>query len=83
MPMIELNKIASERSRQRFDEEEGEDLPAEPAVVTTKTTIATDAIRCFYPRRGGQPGTRITFRDGGGFAVSESYDEVRQMLTPN
>jgi hypothetical protein len=41
------------------------------------------AIRCFYPRKENRPGTRITFTDGGGFAVSESYDDVRGMIAPN
>lgn len=63
----------------------------EPAPVTaggertTPVTIATDAVRCFYrrkDRRGGEPriGTRLTFIDGGGFAVSETIDVVKEAL---
>ena len=44
-------------------------------------TIQVDSIRCFYARRADRgPGTRITFKDGGGFAVSESYEEVSAMV---
>jgi hypothetical protein len=39
--------------------------------------IAPDAIRCFYPRKNNEAGTRITFKDGGGFAVAEPFDEVK------
>lgn len=40
------------------------------------TLIQVDAIRCLYARKNARPGTRITFTDGGGFAVTESYEEV-------
>lgn len=50
---------------------------APPAVNTAPVCINVDAIRCFYPRHADRgPGTRITFTDGGGFAVSELYDDV-------
>ena len=39
-------------------------------------TINASCIRCFYARRDNKPGTRITFNDGGGFAVSEDLDHV-------
>jgi hypothetical protein len=44
--------------------------------------IFVDSIRCYYQRKGGEgtPGTRITFRDGGGFVVSESPEEVDAMI---
>jgi hypothetical protein len=37
-------------------------------------------VRCFYPRKGGNPGTRITFTDGGGFAVSQPYEAVKALM---
>jgi len=48
---------------------------------TSPVTSNVDSIRCFYTRRPDLgTGTRITFKDGGGFAVSESYDEVSAMV---
>lgn len=40
-------------------------------------------IRCFYARRDSRPGTRLTFNDGGGFAVSEPLDAVTAAVTLN
>jgi hypothetical protein len=37
-------------------------------------------IRCFYPRRDAKPGTRITFGDGGGFAVTEDCAAVAEAV---
>jgi len=43
--------------------------------------VNVETIRCFNPRREEKaPGTRITFIDGGGFAVRETFDEVCQAL---
>lgn len=50
---------------------------------TSPVTIAVESIRCFYPRKNNKPGTRITFKDGGGFAVAELYDEVKQRVNTN
>lgn len=45
--------------------------------ATEPCVIAVSAIRCFYQRRRSKGhGTRITFTDGGGFVVTESYDDV-------
>lgn len=53
--------------------------------LITPTMVAVAAIRSFHRRkdaRDGQPriGTRIVFRDGGGFAVTETYDQVKAMV---
>lgn len=56
------------------DNEEGEGQ-------SSPVTVNAEAIRCFYPRKGGRPGTRITFTDGGGFVVLESYDVVDGLVT--
>jgi len=56
-------------------------LGSDPAVNSDPVTVQVDSIRCFYRRRPDLgPGTRITFKDGGGFAVSESYEEVSAMV---
>jgi len=55
--------------------------------IETETTkvvsINADAVRAFYARRAGKPGTRITFTDGGGFAVNETPDVVAVAITAN
>ena len=59
----------------RHDEDTGND------VETTKTCVVnTGTIRCFYARRDRKPGTRITFNDGGGFAVSETPEAVAALV---
>jgi hypothetical protein len=59
------------------------DAPA-AANLDTKVSINVESIRCFYPRHAERgPGTRITFTDGGGFAVTEDYATVRSMVNPS
>jgi hypothetical protein len=67
--LVTLHKIAPES---RYDAEEG------AAERREQTNINVFSIRAFYPRKGGKPGTRITFNDGGGFAVAELTDYVRE-----
>jgi hypothetical protein len=35
----------------------------------------------FYACKDERPGTRITFNDGGGFAVAEPYETVKERLS--
>lgn len=71
--------------------EEGEgprpvvEAPAPVAIEpdTSPVMVNAEAIRCFYPRKDNQPGSRITFIDGGGFAVTEAFEEVKTMVQPN
>lgn len=72
MRLIQLNKIDYHTYA------EGQDL--EPEVRTVVVTINTESIRCFYPRKNGRPGTRITFNDRGGFAVAETPEQVMAQL---
>jgi hypothetical protein len=58
------------------DEDTGADVEQ-----TKPVTINTRAIRAFYARRDDKPGSRITFTDGGGFAVSETPDAISALLT--
>lgn len=48
--------------------------------VTEVVTINPTYLRSFNPRRDGKVGTRLTFADGGGFAVTECYQEVRSAI---
>lgn len=90
---IALTKLAAEQARHDDDDFQATDDVNEPqqgregqAVVPAqdnRLVVNADAIRCFYPRKNNKPGTRITFIDGGGFPVAESYDYVRTLLMPN
>lgn len=86
---IKLSKIVSDpaidRERDRYadtDEPDENVVVQLPAMVTTPVSINVNCIRCFYTRKDNRVGTRITFSDGGGFAVSESYDEVCGLVMP-
>jgi hypothetical protein len=72
---ITLSKI--EATRARFNEDTGEEVAIEE---TKPCLVNSSAIRCLYARRDGKPGTRITFSDGGGFAVSEQPDVIAQLI---
>jgi hypothetical protein len=75
MRIMQLTKITSDRTG--GDSFNDTDEPGEGhAPQTTPVTVNADAIRCFYPRKDNRPGTRITFIDGGGFAVTEAYNDV-------
>ena len=54
--------------------------PEAPAVLSDPTMVNVDSIRCFYPRRHGNPGCRLTFTDGGGFAVTESFETIQALV---
>jgi len=87
MSMIELTMIVSERGAEQPDpyadtDEPGEPQGAasEPVVLTKPVSLNTEAVRCFYARKDDKPGTRITFTDGGGFAVVEDYLRVKALI---
>jgi hypothetical protein len=67
--LIILTKIDTRAYR----EDEGD------APKLVKVAVNPARIRCFNPRREGD-GTRITFADGGGFAVQETGSEILTML---
>ncbi len=47
---------------------------------TRAVEIQTSTIRCFYDRKWGKAGTRLTFTDKGGFAVTESRAQVARAI---
>jgi len=69
MTYIILTKIDTRSYR----EDEGD------APKTVPVVIAADSIRCFNPRRQGD-GTRITFKDGGGYAVTEIVPTILTLI---
>jgi hypothetical protein len=72
MRTITLNMI----DRSRYDENEA----GQPIEETVPCDIQPEAIRCYYQRKGGRTGTRLTFTDGRGFCVKETFDEVRAAI---
>lgn len=86
MRIIELTKVPTERSDRYRDQYNDSDDTTEghaPETADRHVSVNVESIRCFYPRRENKPGTRITFKDGGGFAVAESYDDVKTKVSPN
>jgi hypothetical protein len=52
---------------------------------TSKTSVQVDQVRNFYPRKQrtdgvARVGTRITFANGSGMAVTETYERVKELL---
>lgn len=75
MRPIKLTKEV--RAQSRFNESSGE---METERLTVPCIVDANSVRCHYPRTTGEPGTRITFKDGGGFAVLESHEQVSQLV---
>jgi hypothetical protein len=91
MRTIELHKLDREArtpnhdARFRDTDDVGENGGEAGVVVeigpqSSPVVINVDAIRCFYPRTQERSGTRITFTDGGGFAVIEAFDDVKAQV---
>lgn len=69
-PMVEVNMVRSEG----YDQEENQI----PAVINSKF------VRAMYPRHGDNAvGTRITFADGGGFAVADLFADLKNKIAPS
>jgi hypothetical protein len=52
-----------------------------PSETTTPVIVDTVKVRCFYPRKPQRDGTqrrgtRLTFDNGAGMAVTETFEEV-------
>lgn len=70
--ILKLSKIET-RGRMGY-REEGDPEPTRVAFVPF------DKVRTIQPRRDAA-GSRLTFTDGGGYAVSETVDEIMAALT--
>jgi hypothetical protein len=75
MRMIKLTKVAP-LSRYADTDDVGEP----DSTSSVEVMVNVEAIRCFYARKDNRPGTRLTFLDGGGFAVTQSYVEVATLI---
>lgn len=90
MRLVQLTMVVglSHNDQRVIADDHGEDdglpVPAGQPVPTEETSpVMVDAskIRAFYPRkaqRDGSPrvGTRLTFDNGSGMAVTETFEEV-------
>jgi len=72
MSFVKLTRVVRVSS---YDED-GEDVSEH----TTPILLNLEEVRCFYPRKNNQPGTRITCRNGAGYAVTEPYEEVERLV---
>lgn len=43
-------------------------------------TINVDAVRNFYPRRGGRFGCRVLMKTGVAYVVLDTHDEILEMI---
>ncbi|MDC7784781.1 hypothetical protein PQJ75_00750 [Rhodoplanes sp. TEM] len=48
--------------------------------VTSPVRVNPVYIRSMNPRKEDKPGSRITFADGGGFAVSETLEQIEAAI---
>jgi hypothetical protein len=48
--------------------------------LTTPTLMNAEHVRCFYPRKEDRNGTRVTFEDGGGWPIAESFDWLKAAM---
>jgi hypothetical protein len=83
MLLLKLNKIerTDYRSTRYVDQDdEGDRAQTTPVETTRAVYVVADKIRNFQPRRDNAIGSRITFIDGGGYAVQETVDEIIAFL---
>jgi hypothetical protein len=84
MLVLKLSKI--ERTEQRAGryvdhDDEGDAATATQTVEHTRLAyVVADKIRNIQPRRNNAAGSRLTFVDGGGYAVQESPEEILDFL---
>lgn len=82
MTFIKLHKILADDSwrREAALRDSDEDVRPPPPSKTVVQRIATAAIRGYCQRRDNMVGSRLTFTTGRGFAVTETPDEIDDML---
>src|SRR5688572_20469409 len=76
---LKLSKVTGSEARSGYNDSD-EDVSNRPANPGVPVIIAVDSIRCFNPRKNGAAGTRLTFKDGGGFAVHEPFDDIADSI---
>jgi hypothetical protein len=85
MLVLKLNKV--ERTEQRAggyvdgDDEGVTTTASRPIEHTRLAYVVADKIRNIQPRRNDASGSRLTFVDGGGYAVQESPEEILAFMS--
>jgi len=87
MLILKLNKVErpdyrASGSGYRDHDDEG-DLAQGQRENTRLVYVPWDKVRNFQPRRENKPGSRLTFVDGGGYAVTETCDQIIGLLGPD
>lgn len=79
--MIKLTMVTGEVQAERDGEDDGI-VPIRQAQAETTCPVRVDPgqVRCFYPRKGNRQGTRLTFHNSAGMAVTESFEEVERLF---
>lgn len=55
--------------------------PVATPALTVPVLVNVECIRCMTPRRENRGvGARLTFIDGGGFAVAETYEQICDLI---
>jgi hypothetical protein len=83
MLLLKLTKIERthyESERYVDQDDEGDRSQSHPVEQTRPVFIVVDKIRNFQPRKDNAVGTRLTFVDGGGYAVQETVEEIIAFL---
>lgn len=78
MLLIQLNKI--ERSTVRGYHDHDDEGDARQSEGARAVYVNAASIRNMQPRRDGAVGSRLTFNDGGGYAVRESCGQILELL---
>ena len=79
MLFIQLNKIERSTARGYRDNDDEGDVRASSEGARAVYVNAA-SIRNMQPRRDGAVGSRLTFNDGGGYAVRETCEQIIQLL---
>lgn len=80
---IELHKIVGigYRDRDQYSDTDEPGENREPDVRTTEFSCNTGSIRSWNRRKNGdKPGTYIKFNDGAGISVTETYEQVSELV---
>lgn len=54
--------------------------PTAPFQAWKPNTMQVDAIRNWYPRKGGRSGCRVLMKTGAAYIVVESHDEILELV---
>jgi hypothetical protein len=83
MLLLRLTKVERttyQSNGYRDADDEGDLAQTTPVEVTRPVYLVADKIRNIQPRRDNKPGSRLTFTDGGGYAVQETVAEILGFL---